>query len=71
MSGMDRQSRRVEYDSANSNAPIKNRVDELPEFHDYVRMKYGVDIEEDLVTMIEDLIERQKQKVDFADRRIA
>jgi hypothetical protein len=39
-------------------------VDEtLPEFAHYVRRKHGVELEEDLVTMIEDLIERQKQKV--------
>ncbi len=36
--------------------------DDLPDFREYVRRKYGVDMEEDLVRMIEDLIERQKQK---------
>lgn len=39
-------------------------VDEtLPGFAEYVRRKHGVDLEEDLVTMIEDLIERQKRRV--------
>jgi hypothetical protein len=35
----------------------------LPGFAEYVRQRHGVEMEEDLVTMIEDLIERQKQKV--------
>jgi hypothetical protein len=59
MSGMDRQSPRFEPDSADSNAPQKNN--ELPEFREYVRMKYSIDLEEDLVTMMEDLIARQKR----------
>jgi hypothetical protein len=36
---------------------------ELPNFSEYVHRKYGVNLEEDLVTMVEDLIERQKQRV--------
>lgn len=40
---------------------------ELPNFSEYVRRKYGVVLEEDLVTMVEDLIERQKQR--FNERR--
>jgi len=39
----------------------------LPNFSEYVRCRYGVDLEEDLVTMVEDLIERQKQK--FSEKR--
>lgn len=35
---------------------------ELPNFSEYVRRKYGVVLDEDLVTMVEDLIERQKQR---------
>jgi hypothetical protein len=35
----------------------------LPGFVEYVRRRHGVEMEEDLVTMIEDLIERQKHKV--------
>ena len=38
--------------------------DKLPGFAEYVCRKYGVELEEDLVTMIEDLIERQKQRVE-------
>jgi len=37
--------------------------DELPEIRDYIWKKYGVELEEDLITMIEDLIERQREKV--------
>ena len=33
----------------------------LPVFPEYVRRKYGVELDEDLVTMIEDLIERQRK----------
>lgn len=33
---------------------------DLPEFSEYVRRKYNVNLEKDLVVMIEDLIERQK-----------
>jgi hypothetical protein len=38
----------------------------LPGFREYVRMKYSVELDEDLVTMIEDLIERQQEKVKLA-----
>ena len=31
----------------------------LPEFRDYARLKYPDELDEDLITMIEDLIERQ------------
>ena len=34
---------------------------DLPEFSEYVQQKYDVNLEEDLVVMIEDLIERQRQ----------
>jgi hypothetical protein len=45
-------------------------VDEtLPEFAQYVRRKHGVELEEDLVTMIEDLIERQREKVKLIEYR--
>jgi hypothetical protein len=37
--------------------------DELPEIRGYIWKKYGVELEEDLITMIEDLIERQREKV--------
>jgi len=35
---------------------------EWPEFRDYARQKYPNELDEDLITMIEDLIERRKQK---------
>jgi len=33
-----------------------------PEFREYVRRKYPNELDEDLITMIEDLIERRRQK---------
>ena len=35
---------------------------EWPEFREYARQKYPNELDEDLVTMIEDLIERRRQK---------
>lgn len=35
---------------------------EWPEFRDYARKKYPDELDEDLITMIEDLIERRRQK---------
>jgi len=35
---------------------------EWPEFRDYARQKYPNELDEDLITMIEDLIERRRQK---------
>lgn len=35
---------------------------EWPEFHEYARQKYPDELDEDLITMIEDLIERKRQK---------
>jgi len=39
----------------------KPRV-EWPEFREYARHKYPVELDEDLITMIEDLIERRRAK---------
>jgi len=50
----------AEASPINSHESIRGK---LPDFAEYVCLKYGVSLEEDLVTMIEDLIERQKQKV--------
>ncbi len=36
---------------------------DLPEFREYARKKYRDELDEDLVTMIEDLIERQRQRI--------
>ncbi len=38
------------------------RPTEWPEFREYARKKYPKELDEDLVTMIEDLIERRRQK---------
>ena len=35
---------------------------EWPEFRDYARLKYPNELDEDLITMIEDLIERRRHK---------
>jgi len=35
---------------------------EWPEFRQYARQKYPEELDEDLITMIEDLIERRRQK---------
>ncbi|GAH87895.1 unnamed protein product, partial [marine sediment metagenome] len=35
---------------------------EWPEFRQYARQKYPDELDEDLITMIEDLIERRRQK---------
>ena len=41
-----------------------NTVDSLawPEFREYAKKKYADELDEDLITMIEDLIERKRQK---------
>jgi len=36
---------------------------ELPEFRQYAQRKYRAELDEDLITMIEDLIEHQRQRV--------
>lgn len=35
---------------------------ELPEFREYARQMYPIELDEDLITMIEDLIERQRER---------
>jgi transcriptional regulator with XRE-family HTH domain len=35
---------------------------EWPEFREYARLKYPAELDEDLITMIEDLIERRRAK---------
>lgn len=59
---MQRISRLNEPNTSDSSITLKNSGKGLPEFREYVRVKYGVDLEEDLVIMIEDLIKRQNQK---------
>ena len=38
------------------------RADDLPDFRDYARLKYFKELDEDLICMIEDLIERRRQR---------
>ena len=38
------------------------RTPEWPEFREYARRKYPTELDEDLITMIEDLIERRRAK---------
>jgi transcriptional regulator with XRE-family HTH domain len=39
---------------------IKKPSEEWPEFREYARHKYPTELDEDLITMIEDLIERRR-----------
>lgn len=59
---MDRQSRCNESVTPDSGAPSNLSDEELPDFREYARRKYGEELDEDLITMIEDLIERRRQK---------
>ncbi len=40
----------------------ETRPNEWPDFREYARKKYPDELDEDMVTMIEDLIERKRQK---------
>ena len=40
----------------------EKRPPEWPEFREYARQKYAAELDEDLITMIEDLIERRRAK---------
>jgi len=42
------------------NSSIPSNGD-LPEFREYARTKYGTELDEDLITMFEDLIEMRRQ----------
>jgi len=35
---------------------------EWPEFREYAKRKYAAELDEDLITMIEDLIERRRRR---------
>ncbi len=41
--------------------PVKTS-NKLPDFREYARLKYPNELDEDLITMIEDLIERRRRK---------
>ena len=40
----------------------ETRPPDWPEFREYARQKYPAELDEDLITMIEDLIERRREK---------
>lgn len=40
----------------------KEAIDALPEFREYARKKYSEELDEDMVTMIEDLIYRRRMR---------
>ncbi|MDH5695996.1 MAG: hypothetical protein OEZ00_05260, partial [Dehalococcoidia bacterium] len=40
----------------------KARPNQWPEFREYARQKYPNELDEDLITMIEDLIERRRER---------
>jgi hypothetical protein len=42
----------------NDSSPV-----EWPEFREYARKKYGKELDEDLIAMIEDLIERRRSRI--------
>ena len=48
--------------TAANHMPPKNEVAsaDLPEFREYARLRYRHELDEDLITMIEDLIERRR-----------
>jgi transcriptional regulator with XRE-family HTH domain len=49
--------------AANYLPDIKGSIpEEWPEFREYAQIKYGKELDEDLITMIEDLIERRREK---------
>jgi len=61
MSAIQEQSKKPAY--PNSGIYAKD----LPELREYVRRKYDVNLEEDLVVMIKDLIKRQRQKTGMTE----
>jgi transcriptional regulator with XRE-family HTH domain len=40
----------------------ENKSADWPEFREYARVKYPNELDEDMITMIEDLIERRREK---------
>lgn len=44
---------------------------ELPAFREYARQKYSAELDDDLITMIEDLIERRRQRAKNDGRNMA
>ena len=48
--------------AAGHSMPIEQTASELPEFREYARTKYPRELDDDLVTLIEDLIDRRRKK---------
>ncbi|MBA7580277.1 hypothetical protein ES708_22168 [subsurface metagenome] len=48
--------------AAGYSMPPEKAANELPEFREYARSKYPRELDDDLVTLIEDLIERRRKR---------
>ena len=48
--------------AAGHSTPLGKTAGELPEFREYARAKYPRELDDDLVTLIEDLIDRRRKK---------
>ncbi len=48
---------------ASMDNPSNPNDGDLPEFREYARIKYGTELNEDLITMVEDLIEMRRQGI--------
>ena len=48
--------------TAGHSMPLERTANELPEFREYARTKYPRELDDDLVTLIEDLIDRRRKK---------
>ncbi len=47
-----------------------NKTAELPDFREYAKRKYPRELDEDLITLIEDLIERRSRRNDSSVRKL-
>ena len=41
---------------------VQDRASQLPDFAEYARQKYPAELDEDLITVIEELIRRRQQR---------
>ena len=48
--------------AAGHSMPIEKTANELPEFREYAKSKYPRELDDDLVTLIEDLIDRRRKR---------
>ena len=53
---------RVLYTAGHLISKNESRLADLPEFREYARSKYPHELDEDMIIMIEDLIERRRHK---------